>query len=232
MKKILTVGLLFICSCTFAQYSPKDVMAKLKVQSVPFDGTGEDGRIRGSAVDVEDGELSRKIYSNAQLTEWWDMKESADAVYYCWFQIDNPSHKNKYFFISLNAMGDYWTYIMASVAPNGKIDDWIDASVIGSAYLETDAQRPFRNPVIMQYRVLANGDVLISRIMPTSSESISLGRINDFHGCRQDTTYRLDQDGKFQVVGVMKYTPQLYTVQMLSDPDYHVWNGSETPVSE
>ena len=74
MKKILTVGLLFICSCTFAQYSPKDVMAELKVQSVPFDGTGEDGRIRGSAVDVEDGELSRKIYSNAQLTEWWDMK--------------------------------------------------------------------------------------------------------------------------------------------------------------
>ena len=202
MKTIVTTVLLLLCTCSYAQYTTKDAMARVKVQNPPFDDTKISGTILGQGIEVEDGVLSRKVYSNAQLTEWWDMKEYPDFSYYCIAQIDNPSHQNNYFYISLNDAGDFWTYIIASVDSDGNLEDWIDASVIGSAYLETDAQRPFRNPVIMQYRVLANGDVLISRIMPTSSESISLGRINDFHGCRQDTTYRLDQDGKFQVVGL------------------------------
>ncbi len=199
-------------------------MADLTVQGAPFDGTGIEGTIRGSAVYVEDGELSRKVYSNAQLTEWWDMKESADAVYYCWFQIDNPSHENNYFFISLNDAGDFWTYILASVGPDGNIEDYIDACITSASKHGT--------ATIMQYRIAANGDVIISRIVPTSSTSIPLGDLKDFHGYRQDTTYRLDQDGKFQVVGVVRFVPQLYTAQMLSAADYHVWNGNETPVSQ
>ena len=232
MKTIITTLLLLLCTFCYAQYTTKDAMARVKVQNPPFDDTKISRTILGQGIEVNDGELSRKIYSNVQLTEWWDMKKSVDAVYYCWFQIGNPSHDNKYFFISLNDMGDCWTYIMASVSPDGKIDDWIDAYVLGSAYLKTDTQRPFRYPVIMQYRVLANGDVVISRIVPTSSTSIPLDDLKDFHGYRQDTTYRLDQDGKFQTVSIVKYTPQLYTVQMLSAEDYHIWNGNETPVSE
>ena len=83
---------------------------------------------------------------------------------------------------------------------------------------------------IMQYRIVANGDVIISRIVPTSNTSIPLGNLMDFHGYRQDTTYRLDQNGRFQVVDIVSYVPQVYTAQMLSAQGYHVWNGNETPV--
>ena len=228
MKTIVTTVLLLLCTCSYAQYTTKDAMARVKVQNPPFDDTKISGTILGQDIEVEDGVLSRKVYSNAQLTEWRDMKECPDFSYYCIAQIDNPSHGNNYLFISLNDAGDFWTYIIASVDSDGNIEDYIDARVAGSVFLNTDS----RSATIMQYRIAANGDVIISRIVPTSSTSIPLGDLKDFHGYRQDTTYRLDQDGKFQVVGVMKYTPQLYTVQMLSDPDYHVWNGSETPVSE
>lgn len=224
MKTIVTTVLLLLCTCSYAQYTTKDAMARVKVQNPPFDDTKISGTILGQGIEVEDGVLSRKVYSNAQLTEWWDMKECPDFSYYCIAQIDNPSHQNNYFYISLNDAGDFWTCILASVDPDGNITDHIDACVISDSKLGP--------ATIMQYRIAANGDVIISRIVPTSTTSIPLGELKDFHGYRQDTTYRLDQDGKFQVVGVMKYTPQLYTVQMLSDPDYHVWNGSETPVSE
>ena len=124
----------------------------------------------------------------------------------------------------MNDIGDFRTSILASVAPDGSITDNLDASVFSLS--------KFGMATIMQYRIAANGDVIISRIVPTSSTSIPLGDLKDFHGYRQDTTYRLDQDGKFQVVGVVRFVPQLYTAQMLSAADYHVWNGNETPISE
>ena len=224
MKTIVTTLLLLLCTCSYAQYTTKDAMVICKVQNPPFDDTKISGTILGRGIEVEDGELSRKVYSNAQLTEWWDMKDCPDFVYYCMFQIDNPSHVNNYLLISLNDAGDFWTHILASVDPDGNIEDYIDARI-------TSASK-YGAANIMQYRIVANGDVIISRIVPTSSTSIPLGDLKDFHGYRQDTTYRLDQDGKFQVVGVVRFVPQLYTAQMLSAADYHVWNGNETPVSQ
>ena len=224
MKTIVTTLLLLLCTCSYAQYTTKDSMVICKVQNPPFDDTKISGTILGRGIEVEDGELSRKVYSNAQLTEWWDMKDCPDFVYYCMFQIDNPSHVNNYLLISLNDAGDFWTHILASVDPDGNIEDYIDARI-------TSASK-YGAANIMQYRIVANGDVIISRIVPTSSASIPLGDLKDFHGYRQDTTYRLDQDGKFQNVGVVRFVPQLYTAQMLSAADYHVWNGNETPVSQ
>ncbi len=224
MKLLISILLILTCTCSFAR-TPKEAMARVKVIDAPFNGTGTkvDG-VFGCSLEVNDGVLSRRVYSNAQLTEWLDMKDYSDMDYYCRLQFGNPAHQNNYFDISLNDIGDFRTGILASVTPGGNITDNIDASVF--------SESKFGMATIMQYRIAANGDVIISRIVPTSSTSIPLGDLKDFHGYRQDTTYRLDQDGKFQVVGVVKYTPQLYTVQMLSDPDYHVWNGSETPVSE
>ena len=228
MKTIVTTLLLLLCTCSYAQYTTKDAMARVNVQNPPFDDTNISGTILGQGIEVRDGELSRKVYSNAQLTEWWDMKDCPDFSYYCMFQIDNPSHVNNYLLISLNDAGDFWTHILASVDSDGNIEDYIDAQVAGSVFLNTGS-----GPAnIMQYRIAANGDVIISRIVPTSSTSIPLGDLKDFHGYRQDTTYRLDQDGKFQIVGVVRFVPQLYTAQMLSSADYHVWNGNETPVSQ
>ena len=232
MKTITTILLLVVCICSYAQYTPKDVMEKVKVQEVPFDDTKISETIFGSGIEVEEGELSRKIYSNAQLTEWDDMRKYSDQVYYCLFQIDNPSHSNNYMLISLNDAGDFWTCIIASVSPGGNITDWIIAKVTGTIFLRRDAKITFHEAPIMQYRIAANGDVIISRIVPTSTTSIPLGDLKDFHGYRQDTTYRLDPNGKFQIAGVVKYTPLLYTAQMLSDCDYHVWNGNETPAEQ
>lgn len=228
MKTIITTLLLLLCTYCYAQYTTKDAMARVRVQNPPFDDTKISGTILGQGIEVNDGELSRKVYSNAQLTEWWDMKECPDFSYYCMSQIDNPSHGNNYLLISLNDAGDFWTHILASVDPDGNIEDYIDARVAGSVFLNTDCQ----SATIMQYRIAANGDVIISRIVPTSSTSIPLGDLKDFHGYRQDTTYRLDRDGKFQIVNVVKYVPQLYTAQMMAENNYHVWNGNETPVSE
>ena len=224
MKTIITTLLLLLCTFCYAQYTTKDAMARVKVQNPPFNDTKISSTILGQAIEVNDGELSRKIYSNVQLTEWWDMKECPDFSYYCTLQFDIQSHRNNYFLINLNDIGDFRTRILASITPEGNITDYIDASVFASIKLDMVA--------IMQYRIAANGDVIISRIVPTSSTSIPLDDLKDFHGYRQDTTYRLDQNGKFQTVSIVKYTPQLYTVQMLSAEDYHIWNGNETPVSE
>ena len=226
----LLISILFSLICTFSfAGTPKEAMARVKAINVPFNDTGTAvSGVLGCSLEVDDGVLSRKVYSNAQLTEWWDMKECHDFSYYCTLQFDIPSHGNNYLLISLNDAGDFWTHILASVDPDGNIEDYIDARVAGCVFLNTGCQ----SAAIMQYRIAANGDVIISRIVPTSSISIPLGDLKDFHGYRQDTTYRLDQNGKFQVVGTQNYVPQLYTAQMLASRDYHVWNGNETPVSE
>ena len=122
----------------------------------------------------------------------------------------------------MNDAGDFRTRILASVDPDGNINDFIDARITSASKYGTAA--------IMQYRIAANGDVIISRIVPTSTTSIPLGDLKDFHGYRQDTTYRLDQNGKFQIINTVKFVPQLYTAQMISAQDYNVWNGNETPV--
>ena len=195
-------------------------MERVTVINAPFNATrmAIDG-VLGCSIEVDEGVLSRKIYSNAQLTEWWDMKDSSDNEYYCCVQFDNPSHKNNYFYISLNDNGDFWTCILASVDPDGNIADYIDARVLSGS--------KFGIAAVMNYRIAANGDVIISRIVPTSTTSIPLGYLNDFHGYRQDITYRLDKNGKFQVVDSVKFVPQLYTAHMLSNRDYTVWNGNE-----
>ena len=224
MRLLISILLVLTCTCSYAQ-TLKEAMARVKVLDVPFNGsrTPVTG-VFGCSIEVEDGVLSRKVYSNAQLTEWLDMNDYSDMDYYCCLQFDNPSHQNNYFLISLNDIGDFRTRILASVDPDGNIEDYIDARI-------TSASK-YGAATIMQYRIAANGDVIISRIVPTSSASIPLGDLKDFHGYRQDTTYRLDQDGKFQIVGVVRFVPQLYTAQMLSAADYHVWNGNETPVSQ
>ena len=219
MRLLISILLCFICTYSFAQI-PKEAMERVTVINAPFNATrmAIDG-VLGCSIVVDEGVLSRKIYSNAQLTEWWDMKDSSDNEYYCCVQFDNPSHKNNYFYISLNDNGDFWTCILASVDPEGNIADYIDARVLSGS--------KFGIAAVMNYRIADNGDVIISRIVPTSTTSIPLGYLNDFHGYRQDITYRLDKNGKFQVVDSVKFVPQLYTAQMLSNRDYTVWNGNE-----
>lgn len=219
MRLLISILLCFVCTYSFAR-TPKEAMERVKVINAPFNGTrGTVNGVLGCSLEVDEGVLSRKIYSNAQLTEWWDMKDFSDMVYYCSLQFDNPSHKNNYFYISLNDAGDFWTCILASVDPDGNIADYIDACVLSDS--------KFGIAAVMHYRIAANGDVIISRIVPTSTTSIPLGYLNDFHGYRQDITYRLDKNGKFQVVDSVKFVPQLYTAQMLSNRDYTVWNGNE-----
>ncbi len=224
MRRLISFLFLLIFTSAYAR-TPKEAMERVKAINVPFNATrmAIDG-VLGCSIEVDEGVLSRKIYSNAQLTEWWDMKDSSDMVYYCSLQFDNPSHKNNYFYISLNDAGDFWTCILASVDPDGNITDNIDAFIASASNYGT--------ATIMQYRIIANGDVIISRIVPTSSTSIPLGDLKDFHGYRQDTTYRLDQNGKFEIVDIVRFVPQIYTAQMLSARDYHVWNGNETPVEQ
>lgn len=220
MRLMISILLSLMCIFTFAR-TPKKAMERLNVHNVPFNGTLSNSLDinLASFIEVDDGILSHKVYSNAQLTEWLDMKKYTDFGYYCRIQFDNPSHNNNYLLISLNDAGDFWTDIMASVDSDGNIMDYIDACIT------SDSKFGIAN--IMQYRIAANGDVIISRIVPTSTTSIPLGDLKDFHGYRQDTTYRLDQNGKFQVVEIVRFVPQLYTAQMLSAADYNVWNGSE-----
>lgn len=224
MRALISILFILTCTCSFAR-TPKEAMARVKIIYAPFNGTGAkvDG-VLGCSIEVDDSVLSRKVYSNAQLTEWRDMKDYSDMGYYCSLQFDNPSHQNNYLYVSLNDPGDFWTWILTSVDSDGNITDYIDACVMSDS--------EYGSATIMQYRIATNGDVIISRIVPTSSASIPLGDLTDFHGCRQDTTYRLDQDGKFQIVETIRFIPQLYTAQMLSAADYHVWNGNEMPAEQ
>ena len=102
MRLLISILLCFICTYSFAQI-PKEAMERVTVINAPFNATrmAIDG-VLGCSIEVDEGVLSRKIYSNAQLTEWWDMKDSSDNEYYCCVQFDNPSHKNNYFYINIS----------------------------------------------------------------------------------------------------------------------------------
>lgn len=226
IKFLITFALLLLCNSSYAQLSPKEIIGRMDAVDVPFNGTKLNMcDTKGtSAILVEDGTLSSRVYSNVQLTQWLEMKEYADMCHYSCFIFNTPSSESSYMLISLNDIGDFWTYIIANIKHDGTITDYIDASVLAWAGSGI--------ATIMQYRITQYGDIIISRLVPTSSASLSLLELKDFEAYREDKTYSLDADGKFVVSETVDYIPQTYTISAITAGDYNIWNGTETRKQE
>ena len=47
---------------------------------------------------------------------------------------------------------------------------------------------------------------------------------------RIDTRYLIDENGKFVKKSETRYNPQTYDINVLSQKEYNIWNGTETPL--
>ena len=47
---------------------------------------------------------------------------------------------------------------------------------------------------------------------------------------RIDTRYVIDEKGKFIKKSETQYKPQTYDIHVLSQKEYNIWNGTETPL--
>jgi hypothetical protein len=85
---------------------------------------------------------------------------------------------------------------------------------------------------LKQFRIDAQSNITITRIVPTSSTSIPLGTFTGFSGYRLDTTYAINAQGQFVKQSEKRYVTKTYTKTYLEDRDKEIWNGGETPLED
>lgn len=117
-------------------------------------------------------------------------------------------------------MTEMQTDVLVSVDSDGNILDALEVAV-GYVYIK-------------QYRILADGQIIVTTIKPKHEASILFENFNSsdsFVGNRIDCTYIVEK-GKFVLKKEQKYADKTYTYELLSDCNYRLWNGDEQLLNE
>ena len=221
IKLKLIVFCMFVCVIMSGQSkSMIDIMGRLTARTLPVNCDKNHMRDTGSSgVQDDTGFLSKRVYSNLQLTEWINTDEYPDMSWSSCFMSERPNNSDRLIMLSLADVGDFNTYVLLNVDKKGNITDQIDVSVL--------MFHPSGTIPVMQFRISEDGRIIVSRLVPYSTVSVSLYDITDFYGHREDSVYEINDDGKFHKVNVIQYEAKTYTLELLTDPDYNIWNGNE-----
>ena len=169
-------------------------------------------------VDNSLGKISNKLYENLQCTEYIfaDNDDTAPAAY-AKFQI--PQQETILIAVNFGGATDYVTDVLVAVDDEGNILDTLECTVA----------QPF--VYIKQYRILADGQIVVTSIKPKQEASIPFVKFSPFVGNRIDCTYIVD-NGKFVIEKVQRYADNTYTYELLSDKYYNLWDGNEQLLNE
>ena len=82
-----------------------------------------------------------------------------------------------------------------------------------------------------QYRLNKNLELEVYQLIPTAGKIIEfVSKWERAELQRIDTRYVIDEKGKFIKKSETRYQPQTYDINVLSQKEYNIWNGTETPL--
>jgi hypothetical protein len=102
------------------------------------------------------------------------------------------------------------------VNPNGTIVSVLEGTVSGS------------DVYVKQFRINAQNQVIVTRIVPTTTTSITFATFTSFVGYRQDIVYSINVQGQFVQNSVVTYQSKTYTRSYLENLNTNLWEGGET----
>lgn len=210
--KLVTI-LLIICSLPVsAQRTMKELLKIYSPSPLPYLSPNSEEFVRYSFVNPQ-GAIPNKLYKNLQCTEYRYATSKTPSSAYTKFVLT----KQNATLIAINWGGytDEQTDILVSVDSDGNILDTLEVAV-GYVYIK-------------QFRILADGQIIVTTIKPKQEASILFEDFNSsdsFVGNRIDCTYIVD-NGKFVLKKQQKYADKTYTYELLSDYNYRLWDGDE-----
>jgi hypothetical protein len=220
LKVLFVITLMLLPSFCVAQLSIGEALNKMSTETVPFNATKTKESIYEDSNGVvnPNNVIPDKLYDNVQLTEYDHASVSPDLGASTFRKFAIPNSINKLLAVEFGGCTIWRTYVLCVVSPSGSVIDTLEAAV------------RFGFIALKQFRIDAQSNIIITRIVPTSSTSIPLETFSSFSGYRLDTTYAINSQGQFVKQSEQRYVTKTYTSAYLEDKNKDIWNGGETPL--
>ena len=207
--------MLFPLFC-FAQLSVKEAIAKMPTQSIPFNATRNTKFLNPNyGVTNPNNVIPDKLYDNVQLTEYTHASDDPELGASSFRKFAIPGSNNVLLVVSFGGATDWRTDVMVVVNPSGQILGTLEVAV------------RVMDMYVKQFRVTAQGQVIVTTIKPTSATSIPFGKCSNFAGYRQDITYSVNAQGQFVQGLGQTYKSMVYKKSHLWDETINLWEGGE-----
>jgi hypothetical protein len=210
--------------CVAQGISIGEALSKMSAEAIPFDAKKKTKSIYKNSCWVvnPNNVIPDKLYDNVQLTQYDHASVSPELGGITFRKFAIPNSTNKLLVVEFGGSTDCRTYSLCVVSSSGAILDTLEAAIFYYTSFGTIA--------LKQFRIDAQSNIIITRIVPTSSTSIPLGTFTSFPGYRLDTTYSINSQGQFVKLSEKQYVTKTYTKTYLEDRDKDIWNGGETPL--
>lgn len=220
MMRFITLITIFATYCCFPVSAQLTIKEILKIYSdSPIPHPTLHPNYTWYAFKHTPGEIPNKLYKNIQCTES-DFADDEDTSASVYAKFKLPQQNTTLIAINFGGMTEMQTDVLVSVDSDGNILDALEVAV-GYVYIK-------------QYRILADGQIIVTTIKPKQEASILFENFNSsdsFVGNRIDCTYIVEK-GKFVLKKEQKYADKTYTYELLSDYNYRLWDGDEQLLNE
>jgi hypothetical protein len=151
----------------------------------------------------------------------WDHSDYMTCFVFQRFHINNRNIELLDIHIDLPEFGrDVLITIDVSGQPIDTLEVSFGSSLINGPYI-----------YFKQYKLNENLELYVYQLIPTLEKVIEcLPGISHAELQRIDTRYLIDENGKFVKKSETRYNPQTYDINVLSQKEYNIWNGTETPL--
>lgn len=212
--KFLVFTMLCICFTlpSKAQYSVKEAFSKIAFSSLPF--TAAKGTLYSQSVGISNPNnvMPDKLYKNFQCTDY--------------FSANSDSELKPALIAKFQIPGTSW--LLGAVAFGGITDSQtIDLIVIdnaGNIKSSLVAEVMWGWLPAKQFRITNNGKIIISKLVPTSSQSVSFVNFSQMSAYRIDEIYGINSLGQFIKENETKFSTKNYTKSLLDNEKTNIWD--------
>lgn len=208
---LMTILLVFCSLPISAQITIKDL---LTYSDSPLPYPKPEHRYIEYNISYPEEAILGRLYKNLQCTDYkiapneYPFKGAA----YAKFRL--PKQNAILIAVKFGGFTETKTDVLVSVDSDGNILDTLEVAV---SWIHIH---------IKEYRILIDGQIIVTTIKPKQEESIPFVNFAPFVGNRIDCTY-IVENGKFVLKKEQKYADKTYTIELLSGSKYRLWNGDE-----
>ena len=214
---LIAIFIIFSNVPVSAQLCIKKILDYYKVYPLPYSYPQPEKKPVRFSVDNSQVKIPNRLYKNIQCTDYDFVSDNLHphgARSYAKFQL--PQQEGSLLAIKMGGRFRR-TDVLVSVDSDGNVLDTLEVAV---SWVH-----------IKEYRILTDGQIIITTIKPKQEESIPFVNFAPFVGNRIDCTY-IVENGKFILKKQQKYADKTYTYELLSDKTYKLWNGNEQLLNE
>lgn len=219
MKHYLLPLCLILHLIAFADEDMKNRLEEVPSTSIPFDCVKSIDYFKpafGFSYGT-DQHFSLEVYDDLGLTQ----KAAVPSINYAIFRKFELQCK-EYTLVAITLDIAESTKKVLVTYRDGKFIDYIESEV---------AWWNEKMVFIKQWRIASNEEIVITWLKVQSTPPISaFSDFKSINAQRIDMHYKIDDNGKFELIKEIKYKPQLYPKTYLTDRSKNLWEGDEAPV--